>query len=936
MSNAFASLARRLATGLLAAQFVLIAAPYAHAQQEDAPAQPAVELTPAEAAFEKRIREAYAAMGVEGKFEEAYKQLRATLIELARTDLFAFTVRKYTEAGQLFHQNGLGEESEAVFSEGEQIRAMNEDVKERPDFYLAYANFKVAARDFNRIVPLFTTATNLYAQYYGTESREVMNANDLMAVALGDIGQFGTSANLMLANYELALKSFGPDEALVWRLANNLADTLRNIGAPGQALEYDRMVLEKRTAYYGRDHFNVLVSANNTAQDYLDLGDYAAALSHFELNRQIAIALRERDPGLEPQADAWILYTRLAAGEQPFDDKTIATMEALVLDADYPAMLSYKAARLLADHFKQAGDAARGMKQLENALSIASAEMSPTHPYAFETRRVIANAKGATDAAFAAKEYANLDTEMIRWIAMQVMFAGNRDFAEATRALADDMLYDYALFAEKDVASVPAFADAARRWPSLEDGRRDTLRKLMRLVDPKDEDMKARLRELLHMSLMNQEIFSAGTDDALGHTNLDAMKGKEDQINTLIAERYKFGQADLDVPLPLASKLLDDNEALVSYFITRKWRADRQSAEPFDDVRLYAIVWRKDAEPKLRYLGDPREIVAHKPTVQVAALPKAETAARGAVPIGQMDAVFGGLYGTLIAPLDADLLGADTLFVIPDGQLFAVPFSLLADDKGRSLEERFSIRLLTRPEALYNIRSEQKLAAGGRAILAGGLDYANGAEKGADPLPGTLKEVDTIAALLRAKSLASDLLTGDSATEPVLREAMERATVAHLATHGSYGSPKNGGASNVDTLWQSDVILSKSGDKRSMTRDDKDGRLYAYELMTWDLSKLDLLVLSACDTGRGDETFVGGLRGLPTAINIAGARRSLLTLWPVADEGTANFMTRFYEHLAAGMTYAEALRQTRRDAIGGTVAGAGSPQVWAAFVMFEN
>jgi CHAT domain-containing protein len=61
-----------------------------------------------------------------------------------------------------------------------------------------------------------------------------------------------------------------------------------------------------------------------------------------------------------------------------------------------------------------------------------------------------------------------------------------------------------------------------------------------------------------------------------------------------------------------------------------------------------------------------------------------------------------------------------------------------------------------------------------------------------------------------------------------------------------------------------------------------------------------------------------------------------LTLWPVADEGTANFMTRFYEHLVGGMTYADALRQTRRDAIAGNVPGARSPLVWAAFVMFEN
>ena len=193
---------------------------------------------PGEAEFEKRLREAYDLMQG-GSFDKGYAQLRATLSDLAKTDLFAFTVLKYSEAGQIFHQNGLGEEAEAVFAEGEQTRAMQEDVRERADFYLAYAEFKVAARDFARIVPLYSTAANLYAQYHGTELREVMNCNDRLAVALDGIGQLGTAANLLQGNYDLALKKLGPDDELTWRLANNLADTLRGIGAPSKALEYD-------------------------------------------------------------------------------------------------------------------------------------------------------------------------------------------------------------------------------------------------------------------------------------------------------------------------------------------------------------------------------------------------------------------------------------------------------------------------------------------------------------------------------------------------------------------------------------------------------------------------------------------------------------------------------------------------------------------------
>lgn len=79
------------------------------------------------------------------------------------------------------------------------------------------------------------------------------------------------------------------------------------------------------------------------------------------------------------------------------------------------------------------------------------------------------------------------------------------------------------------------------------------------------------------------------------------------------------------------------------------------------------------------------------------------------------------------------------------------------------------------------------------------------------------------------------------------------------------------------------------------------------------------------------------MRGMPTALAIAGARRSLLTLWEVADEGTANFMARFYQVLADdGLDYASALRKVRIEAIQGRITAAKDPSVWAAFVFFES
>ena len=882
-----------------------------------------------------RIRSAFSLMQA-GRGDVGYGRLRAALLASARTDHHAFTIRQYMEAANLFHANGMNDEAGQLFADGSQTQAARADIKELADFYLAYAQFRTAVIDPQQhFVPLYSAATQLYARHYGNESRELIHANDKLATAMAGIGQYGTAVSLAQGNYDLALDALGPDDTITWRLANNLADVLRGLGAPARALEYDRTVLENRTRHYGRNHFNTLVSANNNAQNHLDLGDWDDARRLFVLCRDIAVATA--DEANLPVMEAWLDYTDLVSGEKPMDEAAVARMEALVTDADYPAILSLKAANLLADHFAKAGNAERRMKHLEQAYNIAGSEMSTTHPLAFAGRIAIANAQAETDTAAAAASFAAIDTEMLAWVYLQVFYAGNRDVADTTRAMADDMLYHYGRLAERDAAAVPAFADAVRRWPSLSTVDADNLLKIERLLDADDGESAELLRGVSRQSRIARELFASGGEQDLAFSFVDTLREIEGRLNSHVADRYALTRDSLSAPLPAAAALLAPGQVLVQYFITRQWRGDREAADPLEDTRLYAIVSRAGRAPALRHLGDPRQIVAGDMTVQMASLRSTRSSgARGAVPLASARSTFSDLHERLIAPLAAELEGAEAVFVIPDGQLFAVPFPMLPDPQGKLLDERFEMRFLTRPEALYTLSSSQTLAAGGRAVLAGGIDYSRGEQRGAEPLPGTLREVEAIAGILESDRLAIDRLTAGDVSEAALRERMEGAAIAHLATHGAYRSARAGGVSNVDTLWQSEVILSGSGDRHSMARDETDGRLYAFELMSWDLRSLELLVLSACETGRGEETFVGGLRGLPTAIDIAGARRSLLTLWPVADDGTAEFMVRYYDYLTEGQTYSQALRQTRRDAIAGKLPAASSPLVWGAFVLFEN
>src|SRR5262249_38992244 len=161
---------------------------------------------------------------------------------------------------------GIVDLAEEIFAEGAQARAMQEDLKERAEFYLNYALVKRAEKDYRGMVSMFGESTNLYAKYYGNESQELMYAGDKFATSIAEFGAISSAINLEQGYLKIVEKNPGPDDRFTWKLENNLADMLRQIGAPSRALQYDLDVLARRVGYYGPNHFNVLVSANNTAQ----------------------------------------------------------------------------------------------------------------------------------------------------------------------------------------------------------------------------------------------------------------------------------------------------------------------------------------------------------------------------------------------------------------------------------------------------------------------------------------------------------------------------------------------------------------------------------------------------------------------------------------------------------------------------------------------
>ncbi|QOZ31627.1 CHAT domain-containing protein [Bradyrhizobium sp. CCBAU 53421] len=871
-----------------------------------------------------------------GKIDAGYAELLAALDAADKLDDAQFVMEQYFDATAALRAVKRDDLAEKLFVRAFKGKAAAQSPPGNADVLLMYA---ILISDHARIaeaVPLYMKAIAAFNAYWGEGSEESLIANDKLAVALSANGSAASATNLGRHNFERSEKALGPDHRTTWKLANNYADMLREIGASAKALELDLFAIEKRAKHYGENHLNTLVTVNNAGQDFLNLGRFDDARRYFRRHRAIATVLAPKDPSFAGQADAWLFYTdMLAAGDVAISPADLARLEAIVANEEnFADFLRIKAAVLAAGQRERRGERDAGMRLRETALAISTRAFTAQHPLSFEIKLGIAEALIATDPNRAVRAFTALDREMFDWMKREVGTAGDRAVAEAIRAHADHLLFAFGRFATGAGSSVaqPAFAAAVLRWKTLGGGDATALRQLETQMAGKDEETAALLRTALRLNGEKQELFSSGNIDDWARSVWQRQDAAEKALSKrLDAIGFKLPQDPIR-----PAQLLGPQEAVVNYFITRQWKADRQSKEPLAATVLYAIVETATSEPRVVDLGDPGRMVDTGVRTEIARLRTTRASVADSDGKARDDKApdvkgrFQNLRARLLAPLEPLLKDKTTLYVVPDGFLFAVPFALLPGADGGLLEDRTTIRMLTSPDALIAIHAREKLDKQGAMLLAGGIEYG---EPGPMPLPGTKTEIEAIAKLARARGAPVEMLTGRGVSESVLREAIGKARIAHLATHGFYHDST---ASGLDTLWQSGIVLSGAGDSRWPLRDEKDGYLYAFEVMDWDLSGLDLLVLSACETGRGDESFVSGLRGLPTALGIAGARRALLTLWPVADEGTANFTVRFYEHLAEGLTYSDALRQTRRDARDGKVAGARDASVWAAFVLFEG
>ena len=212
----------------------------------------------------------------------------------------------------------------------------------------------------------------------------------------------------------------------------------------------------------------------------------------------------------------------------------------------------------------------------------------------------------------------------------------------------------------------------------------------------------------------------------------------------------------------------------------------------------------------------------------------------------------------------------------------------------------------------------------------------------AAPLPSTKVEVDQIAATFQKNGWNVKTYTGMAASEGNIKQE-ESPRVLHVATHGYFFEdiPLDKTTDRFlgmdrqrvvqDPMLRSGLLMT--GANKTLQGEEmkgENGLLSAAEASLIDLRETELVVLSACETGKGEVKNSEGVYGLRKAFSDAGARNIIMSLWKVDDKVTQEFMTRFYEiWLNEKTSIREAFNRTQLE----IKAKYPQPFYWGAFIL---
>lgn len=439
------------------------------------------------------------------------------------------------------------------------------------------------------------------------------------------------------------------------------------------------------------------------------------------------------------------------------------------------------------------------------------------------------------------------------------------------------------------------------------------------------------------------------SDTTTRDESVSAAESRMEKIERSLAERSATLRSDERIYQATTEDVrhnLPAHSVLISYVLYRQRAVDRLDPTNTDTLSYIAFVLHPDSDRIHVFpLGDAAPLDELVRKARAAADAEAHSGGLGSTrnERSYRQAAL-ALRQRIWDPLRAEIGDARMALVVADGNLNLIPFASLPEGNGYLAEHGPVIHTLSSERDLVPAELGQKkrglLAIGSPTFQLAGNALPPSTLRGAtpnceefnkiefQPLPGAAVEVSDIGSAWQRWNAAepAQLVTGDNATLVRFLADSPHSRVLHVATH-AFLLGKNCGEGNP--LLHSGLVFAggNHGAVQSI--------LTAQQIASLDLRGVDWAVLSACNTGNGELRDGEGVLGLQRAFRVAGAHSVIMTLWPVDDDATRQFMHDLYaERLGRHASTADAVwNSSRKLLLERRAAGKSThPWYWAGFV----
>jgi len=886
-----------------------------------------------------------------GLYPEACKTIQVVINESKKSDyvnlpLVIMAMNDYADyllkLGQISDGIDVCNEAISLCSQGDNaLYATTLNVK---------ANLEQARGNYHEAIKLGEEALKIRQSIYGEIHPESALILNNLARYYMEIGQYQYCIELQNKVLSIYEHYFGRKEENYATGLNNLADYYDKSGRTEQSLQIEHEALDLWDSMYGKKHPDYAMALTIIANYYYKTGNIEQAISTIKEALDIKEQLfGKENPDYAISLNNYAYYNSLIGSVNlaiELEKEVLKIYKTVVgeLSPDYCMALI-----TLADYYDQDGNIDSTLSCLELSKGLYSKTVGTNNPaYAYCISRL-------------AKAYA--DSQMIDKA---------EDFAEeATRVYKDIVLDNFRFLTSYERQQL---------WGLYENWFSDMLPSIVHQAPTNKMTTVLYDSELLRKGLLlNAEL---ALRDLLAESNDTLMLNVFDELYELKQSLQRQQEQNL-----LSKESLDSLNMIISsteksLIEGSKVYGDYTSNLSTNWINVKSALAKGEIAVEYLRFKDKYNVVQY-----AALILSSESDYPNYISLCPEDSIMAlynedkysnewgsSFYHKLIQPLTSDSESIHAIFFSPVGMIHNIPIENLAGNIDGHSESLQLFRLSsTRQLIRKNINNERSSAS-----LFGGIAYdsmstkENGIEElvtqyeiepiirgsslsrsGYDDLPATETEVLTIDGILAQDSIITYLYIHDKATESAFKlMSGQHINILHIATHGFYWTEQDADfRKSVNVLLPiitnkgfEDMSLSRSGlilaGANEVIRDkikkqgQEDGILTASEIAFLDLRNVDLVVLSACQTGLG-EISGEGVFGLQRGFKKAGVHTIVMSLWSVDDEATRLLMEEFYRNLIKGEAQQTALSNAQQY-LRTTYSQYQAPHYWAAFVILDS